>query len=1323
MSHSRESESKENTTINESDVQTNEKKDSKKETKIEFNKLTPINDFELGSYEEGLDFVFSQDDIKNIAVTGPYGAGKTSLINTYKELNPDKAFINISLAHFQSDKTEKGKIIETATSEESESKKVEKEHSLEDNILEAKILNQLLHQIDPKKIPKTNFKIKEKIPKKKIFWNTILILILGLSSAFIIFYNSWIAFIPNFSNSIIVSIANFTTIPDFLLMIGLVSILIIAKFLYELFVIQNNRNIFKKLNLQGNQIEILEESDDSYFDKYLNEVIYIFENSNADAIIFEDIDRYNANQIFGKLREINTLVNNKKLKSVKKKENSKSNFSKIKLFQEWIKIKILRKNELNTIAKPVRFIFSLRDDVFVSKDRTKFFDFILPVVPVLDGSNSYEQFLKEFESEVERRSIDLKFLQGVSIYVDDMRILKNIYNEFHIYQSNLNKIELDLNKLLALVTYKNIFPRDFSELQLNSGFVYNLFKQKLKFLEEVITKTEEEIEYKQELLTRISNEAAKNIEELDAIYFNPPFQIYDVGSRLVTDFDSRVELIKALRENPTSVRAIYNRVQFQTVDVERIFANLEDNPEYVERKKIIQYKASSEYDKLNSEIQQLRKQRNSLKNKKLQQIINPTNIDSIFRTNYTNEIGTLSEFKEIKSSPYFLLIKYLIRNGYIDESYPDYMTYFYGHSGRNISVEDKNFLRSIYDEVAKDYSYTLKNPQLIMSRLDISYFQNREILNFDLFNHLLSNPDTNYKYLEAFITHLNESKNFDFVESFMDLNLHKSNFIKSLNTHWPYFFKEMDSLSNYVESIKRNIAFDILVYSDESDFEKINKLRHLTTYISNDKGFLNVGESNIEQFVKKLELLNVSFKDIDFENANRILLREVYQKKLFELNYSLIFKFLQEVYLIENETSLQHMNYSMIISKKDESLYDYVLDNIQKYLETILDNCGGKITDEPKAILELINNVDIEHETKIQYLNVLENSIENIRDVEDVELWQTLLNNRLVAFDVSNVYSYFFYSGKGFDTCLIDFINNFESKISLDHDFIESNFEGDDAALSLYEAVICTNSLDNKKYESLLSPINWYYDTFHFENIDSDKIAILLRLKVIRMTIDNLEFIRNEHFDLLEQFITENIEEYLHLLQPVNFELHEALILLKSSIETSHKLRILSFNDSVISLRYESFEDEVREYIIENHFDLEDLQFLLDNYNDDKSSIQKKIRELISEQFNYILRENLSIPFIILKEIFLDKQLSDQQNKQLLAMNLKNFNANEARELFTFLNLEDYLSLFEFGRPKITKTTEDKQLLEVLKEKNWISKYKIEKNEPSYYRVFSRKIK
>nr|WP_228723133.1 hypothetical protein [Limnobaculum xujianqingii] len=51
-----------------------------------FQKLTPISDVELGIYEDAIDFVFDNDDLKNIAISGQYSAGKSSLVESYKKI-------------------------------------------------------------------------------------------------------------------------------------------------------------------------------------------------------------------------------------------------------------------------------------------------------------------------------------------------------------------------------------------------------------------------------------------------------------------------------------------------------------------------------------------------------------------------------------------------------------------------------------------------------------------------------------------------------------------------------------------------------------------------------------------------------------------------------------------------------------------------------------------------------------------------------------------------------------------------------------------------------------------------------------------------------------------------------------------------------------------------------------------------------------------------------------------------------------------------------------------------------------------------------------
>ena len=66
-----------------------------------FEKLTPNKEADISVYEEAIEFVFDNSDVTNIAISGAYGAGKSSVIESYEKKHYDKNFLHISLAHFE----------------------------------------------------------------------------------------------------------------------------------------------------------------------------------------------------------------------------------------------------------------------------------------------------------------------------------------------------------------------------------------------------------------------------------------------------------------------------------------------------------------------------------------------------------------------------------------------------------------------------------------------------------------------------------------------------------------------------------------------------------------------------------------------------------------------------------------------------------------------------------------------------------------------------------------------------------------------------------------------------------------------------------------------------------------------------------------------------------------------------------------------------------------------------------------------------------------------------------------------------------------------
>ncbi|HCR0417950.1 TPA: hypothetical protein OMS46_004851, partial [Klebsiella aerogenes] len=186
-------------------------------------------------------------------------------------------------------------------------------------------------------------------------------------------------------------------------------------------------------------------------------------------------------------------------------------------------------------------------------------------------------------------------------------------------------------------------------------------------------------------------------------------------------------------------------------------------------------------------------------------------------------------FNSIKGSEYFDLLKYLIRNGYIDETYNDYITYFYENS---LNRSDKAFLRSISDKKGKDYSYALNNPSLIVKRLQLYDYSQQETLNFDLLAHLLDSINQNSTQLKTFISQLKNDKNLRFIKEYMDTERNLSRLIPLLNQQWSDFFQLMLNEKSYTQQQIKSYSIDSLYFSNQDILLKVDHDDCLSEYIS-----------------------------------------------------------------------------------------------------------------------------------------------------------------------------------------------------------------------------------------------------------------------------------------------------------------------------------------------------------------------------------------------------------------------------------------------------------------------------------------------------------
>lgn len=407
--------------------------------------LTPKYEENLhAEYVKALNACLEKKDVRNIALTGDYGVGKSSILSQIAAKHQRKV-VQVSLLTLNT-----AEVNNTETS-------LPEQAMTPTNRIQQEIVKQLLYSANVKDMPLSRFK---RIGKPGLVRELIAATYIGLALFIVMLITGWFskligvlsaAFGFNGINAI------FNLVGGFVLTVGL---------LFGVIELLQGRVHLRQLSA-GPATITLEKDSASFFDQYLDEIVYFFDQSHRDIVIFEDLDRFEDPHIFETLRALNLLLN-----STKKRRE-----------------------------KPIRFIYALKDSVFdqsvlseecnakkadgqavidkhdaddvaelesVRANRTKFFDIIIPVVPFISHTTASSLIIKLLDRTGLLVSPWIADVAGR--YVTDMRLLKNICNEFIIFHDRLNAgdgVDVDYSddQIFAMMLYKNTCPKQFELLK------------------------------------------------------------------------------------------------------------------------------------------------------------------------------------------------------------------------------------------------------------------------------------------------------------------------------------------------------------------------------------------------------------------------------------------------------------------------------------------------------------------------------------------------------------------------------------------------------------------------------------------------------------------------------------------------------------------------------------------------------------------------------------------------------------------------------------------------------------------------------------------
>jgi len=298
-----------------------------------------------------------------------------------------------------------------------------------------------------------------------------------------------------------------------------------------------------------------------------------------------------------------------------------------------------------------------------------------------------------------------------------------------------NSLEINNDKLFALMVYKNLFPRDFHYFQYGISYIDHILNLSMDSISEFKDGLNEDVIEFEKLIEQERKEFIKNQIELETLYFPlNNYRIINIDGKNYTDFNNNYDVVKAIKDNNYVVHA--QNIQGQIIkNMESLFDEIQNDTEFkerLERQKEVRMRDEEGYLQ---EIQNLIRKSSTFD---VTDYLNEQNED-FFRENLiSNDDKNPKEmdFEYLGESQYFDLLVFLLREELIDLRSIDLVSYFYD---TYLTSKDRNFIRKVYDRKPIDYLYSVSDPELILQDIDVKELRNKGVLNHTIIMHCIRN--------------------------------------------------------------------------------------------------------------------------------------------------------------------------------------------------------------------------------------------------------------------------------------------------------------------------------------------------------------------------------------------------------------------------------------------------------------------------------------------------------------------------------------------------------------------------------------------------------
>jgi|GEM_PF-2651561 hypothetical protein len=1207
-------------------------------------------DVEHQPYANTLNKALEDKRIRNIALTGSYGSGKSSILDAFEQDKKDR-IIRVSFSSLGAKIEEK--IVDT---EDSPDNKTGSIRNLT-NLIQKEIVKQILFKEAPRRLPSSKFRRISKVYIRPLLFPA---LFFAAATELVLFIFGQLDFILPLVNDDI-----------FLYVVSILFILLIFTLIFTVFSAIVGASL-KLEKITGGPLTFGLTGTNNYFDEYLDEILYFFETTDYDIVLIEDIDRFKKLYIFESLRQLSAIINSSGQvgKSVRfiyalkdsifadgtdvKRENGVNNGTDV---EDERSADDMPTNLGHTLSNKLQ---ELPGSLEYATNRTKFFDLIIPIVPFLAHSTSRNYIVDELNTL--SLSVGSTVVKFVAPELTDMRLIKNIANEFSIFNQKVLKESriksLKPDNLFAMIVYKNLFLGDFERIKTGKSLLNEVLKQSVAFVRDEVKGLLEEqdtlVEERDGLLginRRSEGYGARLIVYLDSVAsgFETTIESYGYDSRAVErgyfstpEFwqevaaaDDVTAITLTLRHIRTRVQSIYTLTK---ASLKSIVIN--DTLEIDKWRKKDDEKLSQRINEIGREVSKLQ----------------TMSISDLMKTHRGTFGVTVTD--TINNE----MVVGLLEAGFIDRYFALYTSTY--HPG-NLSGNAMNFMIHNIDTRAVDMAYSFqRRPDIenLLRELSDTELANPALVNIEIIDYLLGFKNSARMAVIARTIAEHETTE-ELIDTYVRQGKYPVKLMRFITPVMPSVFRYLfsskvakgsrrwDMVNEAIDSLNQDVRYLV----DEVVTERlISGAQMIRATQSTD-------HKRISNLVYLGVLAHVRFKNIT--KFSKEMIEAITSKLIFEINEHNLKAVLEQ----QSDLSLNS------IRQTNSSIYDYVLENIDSYANLIEQKkVKYSISSQDEAV-NILTDISKSGPVAIeQIVNSVNTSSVFIDDIAVLprNVWPLAFDNFLANTTLKNVLAYYIYlhsPGEALYESIATYIETAKGEFGIEGEL--SDYEQENLKNFV---VACLNSPLLTKPVKTTVANNYFKGEIDGELLVFDEttpVGELLASKVLSDTAPSFSHVMSSDRQVIEEFI-ENSVNFTTYINEITF--------------TVELLELMTNSKKV--------PDEVKGYIIKH---LENFEALLN-----ESSANALLHFAIRGKWHLSIAHQL---------ILYRKTGRQELRTQIFVSSKKNIaSISDAQKLLESMD-EPHSKLAKKGTvPKFNNTDDNINLLAILTELGMVSKINLD---------------